>query len=309
MSILLFLNELSCGMPEPVARADEAMEHFVDLLRYVRQQRSDAALVSSVKREHLELARGYYVNQWIGAQSRHRDLWRVIQSMQNRAPFSDVLPPGVAEGTEYTWNGHEAKGLAAAHLMDGLLVSILIDPVWDTPWIDATCEELIETVEGDLDTDLYPISARHAAKVEHAEWHDDWIKRIGRTIPRSGVEIWEARDELYPSLQFIPRVEAQLFGLRTDWVSPVVNRLRTLEEAVAEWEPKVSREPHWRSKITAEAEQRTRLYCSFADLDGVERIFDLHARFTPGAGRIHFRLVAEDRTARIAHIGLKLGIG
>jgi hypothetical protein len=59
--------------------------------------------------------------------------------------------------------------------------------------------------------------------------------------------------------------------------------------------------------VTPEAEQRKRL-CMFVDLDGIERLFDWHARFTPGAGRIHLRLVPEEGKARIAHIGLKLGI-
>ena len=31
-------------------------------------------------------------------------------------------------------------------------------------------------------------------------------------------------------------------------------------------------------------------------------------RFTPGAGRVHFRLVPEQRSARVAYVGLKLGI-
>lgn len=52
--------------------------------------------------------------------------------------------------------------------------------------------------------------------------------------------------------------------------------------------------------------QRKRL-CLFRDLDGEEECFDLHGRFTPGAGRLHFRLVPEDKALRIAYIGAKLG--
>jgi hypothetical protein len=59
--------------------------------------------------------------------------------------------------------------------------------------------------------------------------------------------------------------------------------------------------------VTPEAQTRKRL-CAFADLDGVERIFDLHGRFTPGEGRVYFRLVPDTRKAAVAHIGLKLGI-
>lgn len=279
------------------------MEQFVSLLRYVRQRRSDAALVSSVRREDLELAHGYYVNQWIGAHPRHRDLWRVIQGMQNRAPFSDVLPLGAAEGVDYFWNDQEAKGLGAAHLMDGLLVSILVDPVWDTLWVSANCMELTEIAE----IESYPVEVRHAAKPGHAESHEDWIKSAGLTAFRSGSEIWEARDDLYPNLQFLPAVREQLYSLRQDWILPVAHRLRTLDDAIAGWNPALTREPNWGTKITAEAEQR-KLLCNFMDFDGTVRLFHMHARFTPDEGRIHFRLVAGERKARIAYIGLKLGI-
>jgi hypothetical protein len=36
------------------------------------------------------------------------------------------------------------------------------------------------------------------------------------------------------------------------------------------------------------------------------RVFDLHARFTPGAGRIHFRLDPTAQKFVIAYIGKKL---
>lgn len=303
MSILLFLNELSCGTPQSATHVNEVMEHFVDLLRHIRQRRGDAALVTSVSRKDLELARGYFVNQWIGAHPRNRDLWRVIQGMQNRAPFSAVLPPGAADGTDYTWNGQAAKGLGAAHLMDGLLVSFLVDPVWDTLWVAANCEELTETA----DIDSYSVEVRHAARSGHAESHDDWIKSAGLTAFRSGSEIWEARGDLYPNLQFLPAVREQLYNLRQDWVLSVARRLRTLDDAIAEWNPALDKEPNWGTKVAPEAEQR-KLLCNFTDLDGTVQLFYLHAYFTPGAGRIHLRLVPEERKARIAYIGLKLGI-
>lgn len=88
---------------------------------------------------------------------------------------------------------------------------------------------------------------------------------------------------------------------------PVARRLRTLDDAVARWDPALDREPGWGARVTAEAEQRKRL-STFTDLDGTAQIFHLHARFTPDEGRIHLRLVPGERKARIAYIGLKIGI-
>jgi hypothetical protein len=305
LGILLFLNELSCGTPQSPQQVNQAMEQFVDLLRYVRKQREQASLVLPVKREDLELAQGYYVNQWINAGRRNLDLWRYIKTMRSQAPISSAVPPGVAEVFDYFCNDHRAEGARAAHLMDGLLVSFLVDPMWDVPHIEAVCEELIETSAGDLDTQQYPVTIRHAARLEHAEVHESWIKQAGVTAFRSGAEIWEARADLYPHLQFLSQVQGNLYDLRVDWVIPVSRRLRTLDDAVAQWESTGS-EPHdWGSKVTSESERRRR-FCYFTDEDGERRLFELHARFTPGVGRIHLRLVPEARKARIAYIGLKI---
>jgi hypothetical protein len=307
LSILLFLNELSCATPQPQPRVDEAMERFVRLLIRIRQWRSDAALVTAIKREHLELAPNYYVGQWIAARPRHVDLWRAIRSMQNRAPFSDVLPPGVGEGADYFWDGHAAKALAAAHLLDGLLVSLLADDVWDAPWIQADRQQLAETPDGEADVVEDSVEVRHAATLEHAASHEDWIKQAGLPDLRSGSEIWEARGDLFPNLQFLPRVRDQLYELRQDWIIPAAYELRRIDDAIAGWDPRLRSLPVWRSLVTPEHEMRKPL-CRFTDLDVAERIFDLHGRFTPGPGRLYFRLVPEERKARIAHIGLKLGI-
>jgi hypothetical protein len=85
----------------------------------------------------------------------------------------------------------------------------------------------------------------------------------------------------------------------------VITRLVEMEAALAEWDTILHPTPLWRSKQSGEAEKRRRL-CRFTDLDGVEREFDEHVRFTPGPGRLHFRLVREEGTAVIAYVGGKI---
>jgi hypothetical protein len=305
VSILLFLNELSCGTPQPPERVNEAMAHLVDVLRHVRRQRPEASLVLPVKKEELELAAGYYVQQWINADRRNPDRWNLIREMRSRSPYGSVLPAGAAEGTEYRIGGKEAKGAGAADLLNGLLVSLPVDAAWDRPWVEASCDELDGT-DGSILTRIAEI--RHAAKADHAARHDDWIRQDGLSGFRSGAEIWAAWPDLYPNLERLPSVEEHLRDLRADWVVPVAWRLRTLNDAAAHWDPASSKHPDdWGSKVTVEGEQR-KLLCWFTDLDGRERLFDLHARVTPGHGRIHLRLVPESGMIRIAYIGLKLGI-
>ncbi|MGC4805084.1 hypothetical protein [Micromonospora sp. DT233] len=84
----------------------------------------------------------------------------------------------------------------------------------------------------------------------------------------------------------------------------VKERLAELELATADWETTKDGTPHWRSKVTPESESRKAL-CYFNDTDGVSRLFEWHARLTPGAGRLHFRMERSQQQLVIAYIGGK----
>lgn len=305
MPLLMFFNELPCAEPRPREQVDTAMGVFVRLLNRVSQLRNDAVLVSGAYLKDMELAPGYYFADW-AHQPRHVDLARAIRSLRQRAPFSDVLPSGAGEGVDYFWEGRLARALGAAHLLEGLLVSVLVDGRWDVSWVRADRQILVELDDGGVDVrDADPVDVRHAATAEHIASHEDWIKRYGLPDLRHGDEIWVTREALYPSLQFLPNVQRQLHDLTWEWVVPVAMELRRIDDAIADWNPSIRPLPIWRSLVTPEHEMRKRL-CRFTDLDGVGRIFDWHGRFTPGKGRIYFRLIAEERKARIAYIGSKL---
>lgn len=305
MPLLMFFNELPCSEPHPRERVDSAMGVFVRLLNRISRLRNDAVLVSVAYLRDMELAPGYYFADW-AHQPRHVDLARAIRSLRQRAPFSDVLPLGVGEGVEYFWEGCPALALGAAHLLEGLLVSVLVDDRWNVSWVRADRQILVELDDGGVDVrDADPVDVRHAATAEHLTSHGDWIKQYGLPDLRHGDEIWAAREALYPNLQFLPNVQRQLHNVTWEWVVPVALELRRIDDAIADWNPQIRPLPIWRSLVTPEHEMRKQL-CRFTDVDGVERVFDWHGRFTPGKGRIHFRLIAEERKARIAYIGSKL---
>ena len=302
----MVLNELPCAEPHEREQVDLTMDIFVRLLNRISRLRNDAVLVSGEYLKDMELAPGYYFADW-ARQPRHIDLARAIRSLRQRVPFSALLPEGAGEGVEYFWEECPAQALGAAHLLNGLLVSVLLDGRWDTSWVRADRQLLIELDDGEVEVrDAEPVEVRHAATSGHLAEHEDWIKQYGLPDLRHGDEIWTARDTLYPNLQFLPNVQRQLHGLIAAWIVPVALELRRIDDAVADWDPQVQPVPIWRAKTTRECEMRRQL-SQFADLDGVERVFDWHGRFTPGKGRIHFRLVAEERKARIAYIGSKLG--
>lgn len=306
MRVLLFLNELSCTSETDTATVDEGMRQFVDTLRHVRNKRDSTALVASAPLRQLELAPGYHIAEWAG-KPQNKDRWRFIQQFRNRSPVSSALPDGALNDLEYTHNGRTAYGLAGAHMRDGIAISLPLDTDWNTPWVTARRTKLVETDESTLDYEQDDVDIRHTSAATNIAEHDEWITHSGLTGIASGTELWDARADFFPQLQFLPRVEGDLHQLERSFLRPVRDRLMELQAAAASWDPNYAEQPTWQSHVTPEGSTRKRL-CRFEDLDGTTRTFHLHARFTPGAGRVHFRLLPEERIIRIAYIGRKIGI-
>lgn len=304
MSTVLCLNELSCSSFLKPAQMDFAMREFVGALKRAREVRVRSVLITPVRLPGVELAVGYPMGRWAN-DARNKDLWRIIRGMQNRAPFTfdEIAPPEDSGELEYLYNGKIARGLGVAHLVEGLAVSLPTGPDWAVDRVVMARNTLVEC--GDLVED--EVHVPHASCAGHVSVHELWLARGGLSAIGNGSALWAARAEYFPSLSFLPRVEDDFCTLPADWLVPVRNRLAELQETVASWDREITPMPQWRSLITPEHEQRRR-QCEFVDLDGQVRVFDLHARFTPRHGRLHFRLLRDEGSLRIAYVGPKLGV-
>lgn len=304
---LLFLNEKSCGVACDPDRVDAAMADLVEAVRAVAKEDPDeTSLVSEVALKSLEIAQGYPVGKWIGASPKNHARWQRLLGLRNRSPVRSVFPEPDADGhLDYRHEGEEAQALGAAHFMDGVAVSLSVSREWQRPTVSIERSELVELDDGALDFVHDTVDVRHISAPPHVEEHLGWIRESSLARAVTGRQIWERRTDLYPSLQFLPRTEAQFIDLDPRWVVPVRRCLERLDAAAAAWDPAATHEPEWQSKVTPEGETRKRV-CWFEDLNGQSELFHLHARFTPGAGRIHFRPVGEEGTLRIAHVGGKI---
>ncbi|GGT18627.1 hypothetical protein GCM10010207_17070 [Streptomyces atratus] len=303
---LLFLNEKSCATTCDPDRADAAMADLVDAVRAVAKEHpGDTSLVSEVELKSLEIAEGYPIGKWIGASPKNHVRWQRLLSLRNRSPVRSVYPAPDADGNlEYRHEGEEALALGAAHFMDGIAVSLPVAHEWQTPAVSVERSELVELDDGSLEFERDCVDVRHISAPPHVDEHLGWIRESSLARAATGRQIWERKADLYPSLQFLPRTEAQLSDLDPRWVVPVRRCLERLDAAAAAWDPATMHEPEWQSKVTPEGETRKRV-CRFED-DGEWETFHLHARFTPGAGRIHLRPIGEEGKIRIAHVGGKI---
>ncbi|MEU9136815.1 hypothetical protein AB0D33_12735 [Streptomyces sp. NPDC048404] len=314
---LLFLNERSCGTEVDPARAERAMTELARaVLAVLRADRPGTVLVSRDPITGLQIADGHPIGKWHG-DPKNRDAWRRLLQMQSKWPHRVAFPEG--EGfydIEYRHQGEPAEGLGAAHLMDGLGISLAVAPCWGVDRVCLEREQLVEEEDGAFASQVSEVELRHASSGTHVEGHLRWIeqqvelaRRGGLDAVTHGADLWEGRAVLFPHLEFLPRVEQQLRNLDPGWVRPVAKRLAELDQAIASWNPDTEPEgPQWHSWVTGEGERRARELCTFTDLDGRPQTFDTHARFTPGPGRVHFLIASDNKALHIAHVGRKLGV-
>ncbi|MFF2378819.1 hypothetical protein [Streptomyces sp. NPDC058108] len=293
---------MSDASPPEVA---DAIDELIGVLREVRSWR-EIALATRTPLAQSELARGYYYQQW-AADNRHRNQRQYIKALRNRAPFAEVLPQGITSGeVEYEFAGEAVEGIGVAHLMDGLCLSLPLATAWHQPWLEVVVRTLLENDEGQLVMREATERVRHSSRPIDLKPHEEWGRSTGLDAVDSAARLWEERADFFPSLRFLPRVRKDLEALQTPAFVQVRGLLARLEESASLWNPAVAAVPSWQgAKVTPEHEQRKRL-CHFAGEDGEVRCYDLHGRFTPGAGRLHFRLVPQEGILEIAYIGQKI---
>jgi hypothetical protein len=310
-SALAVLNELS--IPDQGRFSDAELEslirELVDTLRAARRVRPDLALVSQqnfptipVGQNGLTLAA--FLQQRGG---RSRELLRFTLGMLNHAPFSNAPSTTLPEDDEeFLCGERRADGLGLAASNKQLATSLgLVE--WQESTVAIERRWLEEKDDGVLES-AEPLNALQVASVEHVTVHEQFLRELSLPDPITGPALWADREQVFPSLEFLPRVKGQMTRLApgSAALAQVVDRLRELDEAAANWDPRATPHPQWKSNVTPDSSSRKRR-CDFVDIDGTTRCFDLHARFTPGLGRIHFRLEPEGRARLIvAHIGRKL---
>lgn len=207
--------------------------------------------------------------------------------------------------SEYKCGGLACVGLALAHEGRHLAVSFR-SPSWEVDRVLLTETSLAEA-DGALVEQTADHELPHASTPIHVETWVRFLRESALDVDLLASDVWADRACLFPCLGFLARVEADLEGLERHELEQVCERLHEMNDACREWTLGTSAMPMWKSRVSPESKGRKGL-CEFTDMDGVVRCFDLHARFTPGAGRVHFRLRSRSDvpSAVVAYIGQKL---
>ncbi|MBK9263257.1 MAG: hypothetical protein IPM54_26075 [Polyangiaceae bacterium] len=297
MTCLLFFNELSATpLSSNLHEARFRMDRFIGTLQRV-QYTSNGKLPTlrlHMNVADLELTAQYPIARWLNDPDVEKEQRTWLQALAARSPlFPTAAEVAVAVHPEDRVDCFHAKrealALSAARLMDGLPVSILSDPVWDTEWLEITIHAL--DAAGDLVESQEKF--RHASRPEHIDIHADWLHSLSRITVKDGRDLWDKRKTLFPALEMCKEVRAQLAGFKSGdpALRQIVKRLLEMQQFFATWQGTAIGPSSLPTKCTPESVSTMNKYReehTFTRENGQQIEFSWHVRFTPDPGRIFF---------------------
>ena len=313
MSVPVLFLEVASAHKQPVGDR-EAISTSLQLIRTLRQLRkinSRISLNAAIRLPDCNVALGRTLSATLGAPE-FRLEWEFLRLLATQSPLSVGMESSLprAELTEaqlegeQSFRGQEEAALVWAHLLQTATVSFDTEMPWNQPWIDAHFQSLDDA------GNLAEISerVRNASTPEHAIEHSDWLRALGFSVSPTGADFWASRDDRFPGLRFLDRVRSQIDDLATSG-APYKQALRSLESLNRDsinWGG--LGDPTYSEKVAdGEHDGRRELSKFLDDVTGQKHFFDKHAYFTGGtAGRIHFRLAADEGKFVVAHVGFKL---
>jgi len=289
----LFFNELSLHVASDRFAANQWFEALGGLYKNAASLGLGEIKVPEVFFQHSFTDR-YTFFQWIDDKGFDADLRLLLKSKITTTPVIEAMlkekETSISRVFDCLYRGQNALGLGAAspYMFNALSISMVSDSIWDEAYIGVN----ITIFDGeDLNEEACDI--RHIYQNLHLNIHTVWLQAQKRPNVPNGQVLWLKRNTLFPNLIFCDHVRGQISGFsgnQPEFIQ-MQKRLYELEEYASKRQAGVFNAEALPSKVTPESITRGNEFASklIRDCpDGKTRFFDWHARFTPGAGRIHF---------------------
>lgn len=264
----------------------------------------------------LFLAENYPLKRWRNDQEVSREQQTFLRTLVTKTPFSvDIIDSDLKrniedEDYEVIFLEKKAEGLKAAYLLETIAISFNSQNFWNCTRLEST---LIQ-IENDINITEEIIEVYHASYKSHVLEHADWIKKRLQPFKINGIQLWNCRNELFPSLQFCQAGTKQFRKLRSgeDKLEWVVETLEQLEEFAKNWISQGCKEfslEGYSLDVSGESKPTLDQYSqerTFLCPDGVYRIFDQHIKLKQCNWRIHFFLERKTEKVIIGYVGVHL---
>ncbi len=293
MAMEIVLNDLSLQtQADSVHIARRWMLDFIETAREATELGVKPVIRTSENFYATVLAPGYSLSDWLIDNYVDRDDQRFIL-ISAKVPFNADLQDNEIEDkqllSEFFHVGEPAQGLGFAYLIDALAVSLLSEPRWNCSRLELEVRQLDENE--DLIDERVEIV--HASRSSHVQEHTNCINKRIRSKVRDGLELWNRKDELLPSLEFCESVVKQLQSIRAGnlELQPVVKALFELESYCKNWKTGAFSLEGYVIEASRESQPTLNKYGkqrTFRCLDGKERLFDWHIKLRLCNWRIHF---------------------
>lgn len=310
MDLEMVLNELSLRIPaDNVQTAQQKMSDLVETAREAAEFG-----VKPIIRTHSDfynslLAQDYSLSNWLVDRNVNRDEIRFLLTAAKTPFLADIQNYEIENKTtlsDFFYKGEISEGFKIAYILECIALSIKSEQQWESHTIvlEATWLEDDGTYESET------LRVVHASNKQHIKLHIPWIQERLRTGVRDGVDLWNRREELFPTLVFCDCVSVQIQSLENGnpILRQVVGRLFALEQSCKIW-VNGSYDLNQLNKASPESESRLQKFkklLTFRCPDGQERIFSLHMRMTPGDWRLHFSTDLGPGKIIIGYIGRKI---
>lgn len=311
MDLEIVFNELSLITPAAdIPTARKLMSDFINTVRTATTQGVKRVIRTQSDLNNILLAPSYPLIRWRNDNEVQLEERSFFRALITKEFLIDITDPDIENSinlSEFKYQGEQASGLGHAFLLDALAMSVKSEPRWD-------CSRLeLEVTRLDENEDIVDeiVEVIHASNSNHVYENYVWIKNRIRTKVINGLDLWNRKEELFPSLEFCETVGKQMPSITAanPILRQVIKRLSELEDYCKDWKNGAFNYDNLPCKVSPESETRLQQLekeLTFQCPDGVKRVFSLHVRMTPGAWRLHFSTELGPGKIIIGYIGIKI---
>ncbi|TAG95756.1 MAG: hypothetical protein EAZ09_11280 [Oscillatoriales cyanobacterium] len=313
MDLEMVFNELSARTLAPDISI--ARQWMAELIRTMVAAKGCGLKAMRTKEDFFAiiLAENYPLSCWLIDPEVNKDERTFLRTLATKSPLSvditDVKIKTIQDSDCElgSLQGTQAEGFKVAYYLETLAISFNSESLWNSSRIK------LELIQIDDNEELIQESVEvlHASQENHVLEHANWIQKRLQPDRLNGMELWNRRDELFPSLQFCKAGNKQLRRLRTGEkkLELVLEVLSVLDKCAKTWQAGYFSLEGYPFEESGESESTLNQYWkerTFLCPDGEERLFERHVKLKECNWRIHFFPKVKTTKVIIGYVGIHL---